>query len=169
MQATQGDHEDQKEILDFLSRRLGAPEIVQTHISTVLLGEDRVFKVKRPVRLPYLDFSTRDRRLAMCEREIALNRRFSPGLYLGLRRVTREPDGGLALDGAGDALDHRTRVIDLRARAAGLDAHGHIGEPKRVCGFFHDAPEFVRRFVCYVDRHFGDDLIMHEVDGARAE
>ena len=111
MQATQGDHEDQKEILDFLSRRLGAPEIVQTHISTVLLGEDRVFKVKRPVRLPYLDFSTRDRRLAMCEREIALNRRFSPGLYLGLRRVTREPDGGLALDGAGDLVE---AVVEMR-------------------------------------------------------
>ena len=111
MQATQGDHEDQKEILDFLSRRLGAPEIVQTHISTVLLGEDRVFKMKRPVRLPYLDFSTRDQRLAMCEREIALNRRFSPGLYLGLRRVTRERDGGLALDGAGDLVE---AVVEMR-------------------------------------------------------
>jgi aminoglycoside phosphotransferase family enzyme/predicted kinase len=100
----------QAEIVAFLAGLLGA-ERVDTHISTVLLGSDRVFKIKRPVRLPYLDFSTADLRLRMCEREIALNRRFAPALYLGVRRVTREADGRLALDGAGDFVE---AVVEMR-------------------------------------------------------
>jgi hypothetical protein len=95
----------QEEIIAFLSGLLGAPQVITTHISTVLLGRDRVYKLKRPVRLPYLDFSTPELRLKMCEREAALNRAFSPALYLGVRRITRESDGSLALDGAGVFLD----------------------------------------------------------------
>ncbi len=101
----------QEEIIAFLSGLLGAPQVVTTHISTVLLGRDRVYKLKRPVRLPYLDFSTPALRLKMCEREVALNRAFSPALYLGVRSITRERDGSLALDGAGVFLD---AVVEMR-------------------------------------------------------
>ncbi|MBL1255836.1 bifunctional aminoglycoside phosphotransferase/ATP-binding protein [Methylocystis sp. Sn-Cys] len=103
--------DEQAEIIAYLSGLLGAPKIVTTHISTVLLGRDRVFKLKRPVRLPYLDFSTPALRLDMCAREVALNRAFSPALYLGMRRITRESDGKLALDGEGASLD---AVVEMR-------------------------------------------------------
>jgi aminoglycoside phosphotransferase family enzyme len=105
------DGPDQDETIAFLGALLGAPEIVTTHISTVLLGRDRVFKLKRPVQLPYLDFSTPALRLDMCAREAARNRRFAPGLYLGARRITREADGALALDGAGALVD---AVVEMR-------------------------------------------------------
>jgi aminoglycoside phosphotransferase family enzyme/predicted kinase len=101
----------QTEIVAFLTGLLGAAERVDTHISTVLLGADRVFKIKRPVRLAYLDFSTPDLRLRMCAREIALNRRFAPSLYLGVRRVTREADGRLALDGQGAFVE---AIVEMR-------------------------------------------------------
>lgn len=101
----------QQEIVDFLAHALGAPEIVTTHISIVLLGETRAYKLKRAVRLPYLDFSTPALRLGLCAREVELNRRFAPALYLGVRRVTREADGALALDGGGAFVD---AVVEMR-------------------------------------------------------
>lgn len=101
----------QQEIVDFLSQRLGAQEEIATHISIVLLGETRVYKLKRAVRLPYLDFSTPALRGSLCEREVELNRRFAPSLYLGVRRVTREADGALALDGDGVFVD---AVVEMR-------------------------------------------------------
>ncbi|MDJ0450125.1 AAA family ATPase [Methylocystis sp. JR02] len=103
--------DEQAEIIAFLSSLLGAPKIVTTHISTVLLGRDRVYKLKRPVRLPYLDFSTPALRREMCAREVALNRAFSPALYLGMRRITRESDGKLTLDGEGAFLD---AIVEMR-------------------------------------------------------
>lgn len=96
----------QNDVVAFLAALVGDErESVTTHISVVLLGRERVYKLKRAVRLPYLDFSTPQLRLAMCEREVALNRRFAPNLYLGVARVTREADGRLALDGAGECVD----------------------------------------------------------------
>lgn len=75
--------------------------IVTTHISVILLVGGSAFKLKRPVKLPYLDFSTAEKRLAACERELWLNRRTAPALYRRVRRVTRGSDGRLALDGDG--------------------------------------------------------------------
>ena len=60
-------------------------ERVDTHISALFLAGDRVYKLKRAVRFPYLDFSTRRLRRAACEAEIAINRRMAPEIYLGRR------------------------------------------------------------------------------------
>jgi aminoglycoside phosphotransferase family enzyme/predicted kinase len=96
----------QDEVVRFLaSLDGGAQRIVTTHISVVALCGTRAYKLKKAVRFPYLDFSTPARRLEMCEREAALNKRFAPELYLGAHRVTRETDGRLALDGAGETID----------------------------------------------------------------
>ena len=51
---------------------------IDTHGAIVFLGADRVFKLKRAVRLPYFDFSTLERRRAVCEEELRLNRRTAP-------------------------------------------------------------------------------------------
>ncbi len=101
----------QSEVVDFLTQRLGVTQRITTHISVVLLGSERVYKLKRAVRLPYLDFSRPALRLAMCERELALNSRYAPALYLGVRQVTREKDGSLTLDGAGSFVD---AVVEMR-------------------------------------------------------
>ncbi|WP_348273143.1 AAA family ATPase [Methylobacterium sp. ap11] len=83
----------------------GPIEQIDTHVSTILMSGDRVLKLKRAVRLPYLDFSTPEGRLAACAAELAVNRRTAPGLYRGVHRITRTPEGGLVLDGNGPLVD----------------------------------------------------------------
>jgi len=60
----------------------GGIELIETHISWVLLTDDFAWKIKKPVRFDFLDFSTLKRRKHFCERELELNRRFSPDLYV---------------------------------------------------------------------------------------
>jgi aminoglycoside phosphotransferase family enzyme/predicted kinase len=104
-----GDGQD--ETIDFLRRAAfdggdrSAQKTETTHISVILIGTDRAIKLKRAVRLPYVDFSTPKRRLAACGRELELNRRTAPSLYRCVRKVVRRPDGGLALDGEGMLVD----------------------------------------------------------------
>lgn len=64
------------------------PEVVQTHISTVILAGDLACKLKKPVRLPFLDFSTLAQRRFFCEEELRINRRTAPQLYLDVVPVT---------------------------------------------------------------------------------
>ncbi|HYZ61262.1 MAG TPA: AAA family ATPase [Acetobacteraceae bacterium] len=80
-------------------------ETVETHASLVFLAGDRAVKLKRAVRYPYLDYSTRDRRREACEAELAINRGFAPDLYLGVEAVTRGADLRLRLGGVGTPED----------------------------------------------------------------
>jgi hypothetical protein len=64
------------------------PAVVSTHISYLFFVGDRVYKVKRPVSFPFLDLSTASKRLDDCEREVRLNRRLAPDVYLGVGRFT---------------------------------------------------------------------------------
>ncbi len=82
-----------------------AVEVIETHISVVVLAGARAYKLKRAVKLNYVDFSTVELRLALCEREVELNRRAVPDLYLGVRRITRTRDGCLTFDGDGPLVD----------------------------------------------------------------
>ena len=67
-------------------------EAAETHSAVVYFAGDRAFKLKKPVKLGFLDFSTRQARAAACARECELNRRFAPDVYLGVAEV-RAPDG----------------------------------------------------------------------------
>jgi len=82
------------------------PERIDTHISTVFLAGDRAYKLKKAVKLPFLDFSTVAARLAACRAELEINRRAAPGLYLGLEAVVRGADGHLSLGGEGTPVDY---------------------------------------------------------------
>src|SRR6266540_806293 len=64
----------------------------ETHAAVVLLVWDRAYKMKKPVDLGFLDFSTEPARMEACHREVALNRRLAPDVYLGVADVTG-PDG----------------------------------------------------------------------------
>lgn len=63
----------------------------ETHISWVLLAGERAWKIKKPVTLPFLDYGTVAQRRVCCERELALNRRFAPDLYLDVADLAGEP------------------------------------------------------------------------------
>ena len=75
-----------------------AVEVHQTHISAVFLAGPLAYKIKKPVDLGFVDYSTLERRRHFCEEEVRLNRRLAPDVYLGVVPVTREggddPHGG---------------------------------------------------------------------------
>lgn len=67
-------------------------EVIETHVSFILLAGDRAFKIKKPLVLPFLDFSTLERRRVACEDELRLNRRTAPELYLRVVALTGSPE-----------------------------------------------------------------------------
>ncbi len=145
------DIDPQEETLRFLSELEGGAKVVSTHISRVVLGATRAYKLKRAIVFPYLDFSTPQKRLAFCEREAALNARLAPRLYLGARRVMRAADGRLALDGAGPLVDAVVEMrrfpddalLETRARE-GLLEEAEIERLARRLAQFHDGAEIAR-------------------------
>lgn len=78
---------------------------IDTHAAIVFLAGDRAYKIKRAVKLPYLDFSTLELRRSFCEREVALNRRTAPDLYLGVKAITQDADGAFRLGGSGRPIE----------------------------------------------------------------
>jgi aminoglycoside phosphotransferase family enzyme/predicted kinase len=78
---------------------------IDTHAASVFLAGERAFKIKRAVKLPFLDFSTLEQRKAACEAEIEVNRAFAPQIYRGVVAITREADGRLALAGRGEPVE----------------------------------------------------------------
>ncbi len=89
----------------------GPVDAIETHISRIFLIGERAYKMKRAVQLPYVDFSAPALRLAACEQEVELNSKTAPGLYLGVRRITREADGKLAFDGTGQMVDAAIEMV----------------------------------------------------------
>jgi aminoglycoside phosphotransferase family enzyme/predicted kinase len=115
-------------VTEALARETGAKvENKQTHVSLLFLAGDLVFKLKRAIAFPYLDFSKATLREDACRAEFALNSRTAPNLYIGVRRITREP-GGLAFDGPGELVDcivvmrrfEEASLFDAMARAGAL-------------------------------------------------
>jgi aminoglycoside phosphotransferase family enzyme len=83
-------------------------------MSWVFLVGDDAYKLKKPVRFPYLDFSTLPRRERACRAEVALNRRLAPDVYLGVLPLTA--DNGMALGGAGEPVDWLVHMRRLDER-----------------------------------------------------
>lgn len=79
--------------------------VLETHMSYVFLAGDKVYKLKKPVRYPFLDFSTVKAREHNCREEARLNRRLAADIYLGVVPLTLSAAHGLALDGDGEAVD----------------------------------------------------------------
>ncbi len=144
--------EDQRRVVSFLSRPgvlgQGTPELVETHISVLFLTPDRVYKLKRSVRFSFLDFSTQELRRAACEAEVRINRRTAPGLYLGVRSITRAADGSLSLDGDGSPADwlvemrrfDQDTLFDRLAASQGLDRH-RMEDLAETIARFHEKAE----------------------------
>jgi uncharacterized protein len=80
-------------------------ERVDTHLSHVFLSGDHAFKLKRAVRLPFVDFSTVDRRRAACQAELDINRRLRSPFYVEATAVTQDGGGRFRLGGDGDIVD----------------------------------------------------------------
>ena len=86
---------DQSDVFAFLAdpatHELREPIIrIDTHGAAVFLADENVYKVKRAVRFPFMDFSTLDKRRRACERELAVNKADAPGLYLGVVPISKD-------------------------------------------------------------------------------
>ena len=106
--------QDQTDAIAFLGDRQthasDAVEHIETHISHIFLARDRAFKMKRAVKLPYVDFSTPELRLEACKREVHLNGPTAPGLYLGVRTITRDQAGKLQF-GDGELVEPVVEMV----------------------------------------------------------
>ncbi|MBX9389462.1 bifunctional aminoglycoside phosphotransferase/ATP-binding protein [Streptomonospora nanhaiensis] len=107
----------------------------ETHAGVVLLLGDHAYKLKKPEDLGFLDYSTPELRLAACQREVDLNRRLSPDVYLGVLDV---------VDAEGRAVDHLVemrRMPDSRRLAtlvrSGSSVHGELHRLARLLAAFH--------------------------------
>ncbi|HEY9163992.1 MAG TPA: AAA family ATPase [Magnetovibrio sp.] len=129
--------EDQSAVIAYLSSLeafADGCEIVEratTHISEIFMGKTRVYKLKRAVKYPYLDFSTKDLRLKYCEAEVRLNRRTAPELYLGVKPITQDETGAYHIGHAGRVVDWVVEMVrfdqnqqfDRLGDAGKLDRH----------------------------------------------
>lgn len=96
---------------------LPAPvEMVETHISWVLLSGDFAWKIKKAVDFGFLDFSTLERRRFFCEEELRLNRRLAPSLYLEVVSITGTPIAPI-LGGDGEAIEYAVKMRRFPATA----------------------------------------------------
>jgi aminoglycoside phosphotransferase family enzyme/predicted kinase len=80
-------------------------EQIETHISNVFLAGSHVYKLKKPVKYDFLDFSTVHAREHACREEVRLNRRLAPDTYLGVVPVILAPSGTYQFDGPGRVVD----------------------------------------------------------------
>jgi len=84
-------------------------ELIQTHISWVLLTGEFAYKLKKPVDFGFLDFSTLELRRHYCAEEVRLNRRFAPTLYLDVVAITRTA-GRIRVGGDGEVIEYAVRM-----------------------------------------------------------
>ena len=85
-------------------------ERFETHGNLVFLAGSAAWKIKRAVRLAYMDFSTLEKRHAACVREVEINRRFGSDLYLGCLPIARSPAGALVFGSNGQIVDWAVRM-----------------------------------------------------------
>lgn len=118
-----------RDLLDAAAWGLEGPvELIVTHASWVFRTRTQVFKVKRPVNLGFLDFTTLAARKAACEAELLLNARLAPGVYLGLVPIVRDRQGRHRAGRDGEPVDwavHMVRLDDAQ-RADALLARGKL-------------------------------------------
>jgi len=129
---------------------VGDLRLIETHISWVVLTGDYAYKIKKPVEMGFLDFSSLESRRHFCHEELRLNRRLAPELYLDVAEITAD-GGGAAIGGAGEVIDYavRMRQFDQRCLASRTAAEGRLTPARcrdigRTIAHFHNALEPVR-------------------------
>ncbi len=123
----------------------------ETHASWVFVAGERAYKIKKPLALGFLDYSTLDRRREACHEEVRVNRELAPGLYLGVRAIVKTGRGfRLVRDGAPGAVEYAVEMQSFREQDtfAGLIAsnslsRAHVAGAARVLADFHRCAEVV--------------------------
>jgi aminoglycoside phosphotransferase family enzyme/predicted kinase len=130
--------------------------VIETHISYVLLTGGCAYKIKKAVNLGFLDFTTLDARHFYCQRELALNRRLAPAIYLGVVKITGTLDAP-RIGGNGVALEYAVKMREFaqdglltRVLARGELTAAHVDRLAAIVAVFHGAAA-----TASLDSHFG--------------
>ncbi len=112
------------------SHPVTGPQLHETHISWVVLTGEYAYKIKKPVRFGFVDFSTLADRRRDCERELALNEAMSPGMYLSVEPICDAGDGHLRVGGtSGRIVEYavKMRQFEQEAMFSRMAARGALG------------------------------------------
>ena len=123
-----------------------AVELVQTQMSFLFLTGDYVYKVKKPVNLGYLDYTTLEKRHSFCCRELSLNRRLCPEAYLAVVAISEGKDG-LCVEGQGKAMEYavkmkqlpRDRMMDVLLRKGEVSQEMVSGVAEKLVRFHQES------------------------------
>ncbi len=145
---------------DTYPERTTAVETIETHMSWVFLTDQHAYKLKKPVRYDYLDFSTRELRRLDCLEEVRLNRRLAPSVYLGSLALGLQRDGSVRVGGGIEALDWlvwmrrlpRDRMLDERIRTRRLTRCDLKPVAARLGRFYSELPPAEIGVNGYLDR-----------------
>lgn len=126
----------------------GPAEVIETHAAMVFLRGRMALKVKKPVALPYLDFSTFEKRAAAIAREYELNAPHAPQIYQGVSQIVRCADGTLAIDEDGAPVETALRmqrfaqddVLEMRAQAGKLTRADMVAMARMLRASHFEAP-----------------------------
>jgi aminoglycoside phosphotransferase family enzyme/predicted kinase len=170
-------------------------ERIDTHLSHLFLSGARVFKLKRAIQLPFVDFSSPAQRRAACKAELAVNRRMARELYLEAAPVTRDADGAFHVGGKADIVDWVVVMrrfdqafqfdrlaktgkltLDLIVRAAEIIARMHADTPPNfLAGHTADYRHVIRALrkteehgAARLEVGAGPDLLFEQLDAELA-
>ena len=121
-------------------------ELIETHISWVILTGTFAYKIKKSVKLDFLDFSTLRQRRYFCDEELRLNRRMAPQLYLEVVPICGS-DKNPQVDGAGRAIEYALKMhqfpqsaqLDKQLDAGLLNENDMLDLAERIAAYHHDA------------------------------
>ncbi|ARN83406.1 hypothetical protein B1812_05075 [Methylocystis bryophila] len=145
-------------------------------MSFVFIAEAKTYKLKKPVRFSFLDFSTLKLREAMCREELRLNRRLAPDVYLDVCALVQSSAGALAIGGAGVIVDWliemkslpERQMLDVMIAEGRVSAHEVDLLAQKLADFYLKAQVSTIAAAGYAERFFREQQINREVLTARA-
>ncbi len=135
----------------------------ETHISWVFLAGDYAYKIKKPVKFSFLDFSTKEKRREACEEEVRLNRRLSPEIYLGVVPLSKK-NGQTVLGEEGGAVDYAVKMKRMgqtmdKALEKGEVGRENIEELAETIAKFHGSVPVIQD-----PRYNSPEMIKEQID-----
>jgi aminoglycoside phosphotransferase family enzyme len=135
-------------------------EAVETHMSWVFLTDRHAYKLKKPVRHAFLDFSTLEARKAHCEEELRLNRRLAPDVYLDVVALSADAAGRLAVAGGGEPVEWlvrmrrlpRDRMLDVALARGAVPDEQIAALAEVLAGFYQSLPPIAMSLAEYRNR-----------------
>jgi len=142
----------------------------ETHISHLFFGGDLVYKIKKPVRYSFLDYSSLDKRHRLLSEELRLNRRLAPSVYLGITPITKDSDSRWQLGGDGEVVEYalvmrrlpEKRMLPFLLRTNQVTPSMMKELADTVAKFHNDAERIdfdPRHYVEAVEKEWNDNLL----------